>query len=599
MHLSQRPRCRQCMSRRVDLPLEGLSPSIGKLAMSERACQSVGIDLGTTYSSLAYMDSQMTPRVVSDSSGQTVVPSVLFFDDQEIIVGDIALQHAKLRADRVVQFVKVHMGDDWKRDIGGRIHTPESLSALILAHMVREAEPQIGEIPSAVITVPAFFTEKRRRATEQAGAIAGLDVLATLNEPMAAAIAYGLNKDNKEHTALVYDLGGGTFDVTVVRISPTELEELATCGNRQLGGKDWDQCLIDHVLHQFEREHKADPRQDLQAIQDLQIACERAKRQVSKMARTSVRFSALGRESNVTISREDFADMTAHLVQLTRLTTEMVLSDVGLTWKDISKVILVGGSTQMPTVRQMLRSVSGREPDIGVNPVLAVALGAAAYAHMLETGRAPKAILRKKSVADVEERPPEEAPVAIDTPAIPPDHSPVLPPNIRFVTAHGVGIRTRQPDGQRVNHVLISKHQRVPASATGRFRTRGANPGSARRIRIEVTQGDTTDIELAELLGIGSIEGLPVGEAEGQPVEVNLSFDSQGRLHLYAVYVNTGQALRMTLDIPGGLKEEEVQQYRRYMEETGMIRKADIVRALEEVEILEDDEDIPILEPFE
>ena len=258
--------------------------------MNERGCQSVGIDLGTTYSALAYIDLQMTPRIVPDSSGQAVTPSVVFFDDDEIIVGDIALQQAKLRADRVAQFIKVHMGDDWKREFRGEVHTPESLSAIILAHLVREAEPQIGPINSAVITVPAFFTEKRRRATQQAGEIAGLKVIGTLNEPMAAALAYGLYREEKEQTAVVYDLGGGTFDVTIVHISPNELSELATSGNRQLGGKDWDQCLIDHFFADFQRNYGVDLRESLQAMQDLILSCEQAKRRLARMNKTSIRL---------------------------------------------------------------------------------------------------------------------------------------------------------------------------------------------------------------------------------------------------------------------------------------------------------------------
>ena len=237
--------------------------------MNERACEAVGIDLGTTYSSLAFMDNSLMPRVVPDSSGQTVMPSVVFFDGNEIIVGEMALQQAKLCADRVVQFVKVHMGDPWRKEILGRVHTPESISAMILGQLVKEAEPQIGPISKAVITVPAYFTEKRRRATQQAGEIAGLEVIGTLNEPLAATLAYGLHHTDQTQVVVVYDLGGGTFDVTVVRISPNMLEELATAGNRQLGGRDWDQALIDHVANDFQRAHGQDLRRDAQAMQDL------------------------------------------------------------------------------------------------------------------------------------------------------------------------------------------------------------------------------------------------------------------------------------------------------------------------------------------
>lgn len=561
--------------------------------MDERACESVGIDLGTTYSSLAYMDSQLTPRVVPDSSGQAVVPSVIFFEDEEVIVGDIALQNAKVRADRVVQFIKVHMGDEWNREIQGRSHTPESLSAMILAHLVREAEPQIGPIRSAVITVPAFFTEKRRRATQQAGEIAGLKVIGTLNEPMAAALAYGLYREKKEQIALVYDLGGGTFDVTIVRITPSELEELVTCGNRQLGGKDWDQCLIDHVVAEFRAKHQVDPTNAREAMQNLQLQCEQAKRRLSKMAKTNILFNAHGHEHPVEVTREQFEAMTAHLLRMTKLTTEMALEDAGYQWNEISRVVLVGGSTHMPMVRQMLKESSGFAPDTGVNPVIAVALGAATYAHMLETGQSPKTIHQKElpqkdfnaaaSAGQVSTgRGTATAPPAPEPGGEPPRPQiaagttpPIIPmPKVRFVTAHGVGVKALDRQQGMVNVVLITKNQRVPASKIRRFRTRGSGSRS-RRLKIEVTQGDSTQVDLVETLGTLCIEGLPPNEPEGQPVDVTLTFDDQGRLHVTAEYVPTKQSLQLSLDIPGCLREEQVKEFRKYMREVGLIRATD------------------------
>jgi len=281
----------------------------------QRGCQAVGIDLGTTYSSLAYLDSQLTPRIVADSSGQSVMPSVVFFDDQEVIVGELALQQARLRADRVVQFIKVQMGEAWRREFNGHVHTPESISAIILGQLLREAEPQIGPVASAVITVPAYFTEKRRRATQQAGEIAGLNVIGMLNEPMAATLAYGLYRSTGEQVAVVYDLGGGTFDVTVVRIRPDDLEELATCGNRQLGGRDWDQCLIDMVADDFQRRHGRDPRTLPQALQDLHLECERAKRRLGRLEKTAIRLHAFDHDHAVELTRAQFEALTAHLVQ--------------------------------------------------------------------------------------------------------------------------------------------------------------------------------------------------------------------------------------------------------------------------------------------
>ena len=567
----------------------------------QRGCESVGIDLGTTYSSLAYIDEQMTPRIVPDSSGQTVIPSVIFFDDQEMIVGDIALQQAKLRADRVVQFIKVHMGEEWRRELGGQNHTPESLSAIILAHLVREAEPQLGPIASAVITVPAYFTEKRRRATQQAGEIAGLKVIGILNEPTAAALAYGLSRENRHQNVLVYDLGGGTFDVTVIRIEPGSLEELATCGNRQLGGKDWDQALIDHIAADFQARFHADPRREPQALQDLVLATEQAKRQLTRLNKTSIRLHALGHDHICEITREQFENITAHLLRTTKLTTEMALEDAGLDWQRLDRVVLVGGSTHMPMVRTMLKQLSGKDPETGVNPVLAVALGAAIYAQMLESGNAPKAIQHVKlseKVRDADGTVTErQEPLA----------APTVLPSVRFVTAHGVGVKIRHKE-KMVNFVLIKKNTPVPCEVSREFKTYSAG-GNTRRVTIEVTQGDTSDLDLAELLGTGVIEGLPPKEPTGQPVRVTMSFDEQGRLHVRALYVKTGQELVFTLQVAGGLEEQQVEEFRQLFVETGLTRSrqtappnvsegpVDDLLPLENL-VDDEDDDIPLLEPL-
>lgn len=576
--------------------------------MIQRACQAVGIDLGTTFSSLAYMDAQLTPRVAQDSSGRSVLPSVVFFDDGEVIVGEIAMEQALTRADRVVQFIKVHMGDEWRREINGRTHTPESISAIILAQLVLEAESQIGPIGEAVITVPAYFTEKRRRATQQAGEIAGLKVIGTLNEPMAAALAYGLHREQKDQTALVYDLGGGTFDVTVVRVSPSELVELATLGNRQLGGKDWDEALINHVADDFQKRHGVDPRTSLDARQELIVECERAKRRLSQLRKTSIKMHAFGKEHVCDVTRELFEELTAPLLQTTRLTTEIALEDARLQWADIDRVVLVGGSGHMPMVREMLQQLSGKPPDTGVNPVLAVALGAAQYAYLLETGQAPLAVRTEKG---------EQAEGAGASERVPPPEQPTLQlPALKFVTAHGVGVRARV-QGRDANVVLIHKNTPVPCRASQSFTTFATNKeGAISRLAVAITQGDTPDLALAELLGVGQISGIPKGEKSGQPVTVTMEFDEQGRLHVHAVYVRTGAALQIDLEVPGGLTEAKVDEYRRLLETSGLARGEDAQRPqekgqkpstatipplqqFEELDALEDDEDdVPLLEPI-
>jgi len=554
--------------------------------MTQRGCQSVGIDLGTTYSSLAYVDAQGLPRIVSDSGGQAVMPSVVFFDEDDIIVGEMALGQAKLRADRVVQFIKVQMGDMWRQEVAGRVHTPESISAIILGQLIKEAEPQIGPIRSAVVTVPAYFTEKRRRATQQAGEIAGLEVIGTLNEPMAATLAYGLHRLDRQQQVVVYDLGGGTFDVTVVRISPGALEELATTGNRQLGGRDWDQALIDFVADDFQKAQGSDVRDLPQAMQDLQLECEQAKRRLGRMGQTSIRLHADGRDHRVDVTREKFEQLTAHLLGATKLTTETAIAEAGLQWSQISRVVLVGGATHMPCVRRMLEQISGKPPDTGVNPVLAVALGAAVYAHMLETGQARKLIRQRQGDQPPAERTAFE--LGADAPSLPPTET---VPLVRFVTAHGVGVKVRSGD-RWTNKVLIPKNTQVPAKVTRRFLTKATGSGGT-QIKIDITQGDTPDLAAVEELGTGRLEGLPPGEPDGQPVDVTMEFDQQGRLHIHALYVPRKQQMEMSLEIPGGLKPEEVEDHRRFLEMTGFLEPLSAKELLEDLENAESIDSIP------
>jgi molecular chaperone DnaK len=357
--------------------------------------------------------------------------------------------------------------------------------------------------------------------------------------------------------------------VTVVRISPGHLEELATSGNRQLGGRDWDQALIDYVVADFREKHGIDLATAPQAMQDLLLECERAKRRLGRLNKTAVRVHAQGREHQVEIRREQFEDLTAHLLQTTKLTTEVAVRDTGLKWQDISRVVLVGGSTHMPAVRQMLEELSGKRPETGVNPGIAVAVGAAIYAHMLETGQAaqpkgptgPAAAQSKQPARKVKE------PWSPTPPSLPPPVPAAALPTVRFVTAHGVGLKVRGRQGW-INKVLIPKNTPVPASVTKRFLT-GSSAEGKKHIRIEITQGDTKDLAVAERLGTGHIQGLSPSEPDNQPVDVTMRFDEQGRLTIAAIYVPRRQQMDMTLEIPGGLREEEVREHRRHLAQTG------------------------------
>lgn len=546
--------------------------------LKQRACESVGIDLGTTYSAMAFMDPHMVPRMVINAKGHSIIPSVVYFDEDEVLVGEAALENAEIEAEHVAQFIKVHMGEPWRKVYRGHEHTPESISAIILGYLVKQAAHQIGQVRKAVITVPAYFNEKRRRATQQAGEIAGLEVIGTLNEPMAATLAYGLHRLNEEQTVAVYDLGGGTFDVTIVRITPDSITEIATKGNRELGGKDWDHALVEYVAHDFEAKHGVNPMDDKQGYQDLILACEKAKRRLTDKKSANVKIYAAGHGHITEITRELFEEKTADLLEMSRMTMEMALKKANLGWGDVDRVVLVGGSTFMPMVHKMIEDTTGRAPDTNVNPVMAVALGASIYACMLETGKAPRTIRLAEDHEPEPEPPPRpkfdgtKLPSPVPAP-VPKAEREAPAPRVQFVTAHGVGVRVRDPNGIGwKNSVLIPEQtpvpNEVPASRTYVAADK-INAGSV--IKIEITQGDSEDIDLVEILGEGRIEGFSDNQPAGQPVEVSMWFDAQSRLHTKAVYVKTKQEMQMTIVVAGGLNEIELEEQREHLKKIGAI----------------------------
>src|SRR2546421_1642345 len=383
-----------------------------------------GIDLGTTYSEIAHFDEYGKVDIISNSDNERITPSVILFEEDEVIVGKIAKNQAVSNPENVVQFIKRHVGEpDWVRVINGREYTPEILSAIILKRIVSDAEDQIGEpITDVVITCPAYFNDSERKATMDAGKIAGLNGIGILNEPTAAAIAYGMNNLDKKVKALVYHLGGGTFDVTILEIEGNNIKVLATDGERRLGGKDWDDMLLNHVAEKFIEEHGVDPREDLESYQDLVNKVEEAKKALSKKPKTTVFAQCAGKSSKVTISQEEFEEMTKPLLDQTETYLEVVLKKANLTWKDIDVLLMVGGSSRMPHVPRMLTRVTGKDPEKGVNPDECVAIGAAYWAAILlvreaeqlkekvESGTASEEEQAKAEVArdKVEEAIPEE-----------------------------------------------------------------------------------------------------------------------------------------------------------------------------------------------
>ena len=328
----------------------------------------VGIDLGTTFSVVAHLDAQGRPWTIANAEGDLTTPSIVFFDEGAVIVGKEAARAAEFDPDRAASFSKRQMGDQFlDREIVGRQFPPEVIQALILKKVREDAALKLGEFTRVVVTVPAFFNEPRRRRTQDAGRMAGLDVLDIINEPTAAAIAYGVQqqfldeqgRSRKRETVLIYDLGGGTFDVTLLEIDGGQYTARATAGDVYLGGIDWDQRIADFVAERFMAEHDVDPRQDAVALQSLRQAAEDAKRTLSARERTTLRFASEGQRIQADLSRDQFEELTGDLLDRTLLTVRRVLREAACSWDDVDRLLLVGGSSRMPAVQRMLEAESG------------------------------------------------------------------------------------------------------------------------------------------------------------------------------------------------------------------------------------------------
>ncbi len=357
--------------------------------MNDENTPAVGIDLGTTYSAVAYIDDTGRPVTLVNAEGDLVTPSVVLFEGDTAVVGKEALKALATEAEQVAQCAKRELGErTFHKAIEGRAFPPEALEAFVLDKLRRDAARHLGDFSKVVITVPAYFDEVRRKATQDAGYMAGFEVLDIINEPTAAAIAHGflkgfLSRDgsaNETRRLLVYDLGGGTFDVTVMEVSGHDFLALATDGDVQLGGQDWDQRLVNYVAEEFKRTHELDPREDPNTAGRLWRECEDAKRTLSARSKVSISCDYKSQAIRVEITRDKFEEITQDLLDRTKFTTRQTLQAAGLGWSDLDYVLMVGGSTRMPMVAGMLRELSGKEPDASVSVDEAVAHGAALHA---------------------------------------------------------------------------------------------------------------------------------------------------------------------------------------------------------------------------
>lgn len=501
----------------------------------------VGIDLGTTYSALAQLDSEGRPISIPNADGNTTTPSIVLLGESgHVIVGPSPERVSVEPPENIVEAIKRQMGSKtWFKEYQGKKLTPEFISALILKKLKQDCERSIGPIANAVITVPYYFNDLRRKATQDAGRIAGLNVIDIINEPTAATLAYAwmrgelgrTERREDEKTIMVYDLGGGTFDVTVVNYTPTHFRVLATDGDVMLGGIDWTNRIVEHVAEQFRRKYGSDPLADPETRLVFTQECEQAKRGLSSKAQIPVSLYFEGKTLTVAVTRGDFERMTGDLLQRTRDTTELVLQQSGVEIGRLDEVVLVGGSTHMPAVFDMLREVSGRTPSRELNPDEAVAQGAAIHAAILEaretggSSRMAQAVIKRlRSVSATD------------------------------VNSHSLGVEITDTRDRRLkrNHIMIPRNTAIPYTISQRFTTNVANQ---QRIRVRLLQGEVPDVSACAVIGDFTITDLPPNLPAGSPVELTYSYEANGRIKAEAKELTGGRQAATEIVRDGGLSD--------------------------------------------
>ena len=482
----------------------------------------IGIDLGTTNSCVAVLEGG-EPTVIANAEGNRTTPSVVgFTKGGERLVGETAKRQAITNPERTISSIKRHMGSSYTVSIDGKSYTPQDISAMILSKLKADAESYLGEkVTEAVITVPAYFSDSQKQATKDAGRIAGLDVKRIINEPTAAALAYGLDKDDSAHKILVYDLGGGTFDVSILQLGDGVFEVLSTNGDTKLGGDDFDNVLMNYMADQFAKENGVDLRTDRMALQRLKEAAEKAKKELSSSQTTNVNlpFITVNQDGplhlNMDITRAKFDQLTEHLVQRTIEPMKKAMADAGVTNADIHRVILVGGSTRIPAVQEAVKKITGKDPFKGINPDECVAIGASIQAGVL-TGEVKDVLL-------------------LD----------VTPLSLSIETLGGVATR------------LIERNTTIPTKKSQIFSTAADNQSA---VDIHVMQGERQMAADNITLGRFQLSGIPAAPRGIPQIEVTFDIDANGIVNVSAKDLGTGKEQRITITSSTKLSDDEIKQ---------------------------------------